>query len=576
VLQHLDAMRHKNAHEKPFFLWTCLQTFLPLASSKNHRNRMRQHLLVFLLFFVVVHLFYYPTWDAGFVTDFTGLAWRIETHHFWDFLNSFDFPSLQPVLNFFLVIFYKVFGTNGLPWYLIFTSLHIINGFLLFQLNTKLLQHFDVPNAKMVGFAAAILFLLSPYASEVVTWRVCFNFSLVSLLILLILWNTVRWLETKEIKYRNRSLLLLLPALFTFELSLITSLLTSSLLLLWTFHFNEKILLQKRLLQATLPQFVMLGGYFLLHKIVLGVWIGHYGAAVHLRFIPKEMLANGFKYFAKYLFFTRYWAHPAKEAFFNGIDKNVWILTTLAAALIMVYFIFFKRLSPPLRLVGWYLLGFGFSLVLILNLYFTYLLHIENDRYGYLPSMFFFTFLLILISLLPRWWNVGFFSFYLIISLFLLHKTTRIWSDATKVYYSLLNDFRWYERDTVYILNLPDNLNGCLLFRDYSGEDLGFADALRYIRRKPYNGKLYEVSQYNMTTIGDGVTAQIDSTGQVIATFNQWGNWWWRRGIGAIGYEKDNFKAAFEGQSCKLQLKDKPKNAAFIYQIGEKWEELIK
>lgn len=535
---------------------------------------MRQHLLVFLLFFAVVHFFYYPTWNAGFVTDFTGLAWRMERHHFWDFLNSFDFPSLQPVLNFFLVIFYKSFGTYGLPWYLVFTSLHITNGFLLFRLNTKLLQSFEVQNAKIIGIAAALLFLLSPYASEAVTWRVCFNFLFVSLLILLILWHTVRWLETNEIKYRNRSLLLLLPALFTFELALTTPLLTTSLLLLWTFHFKEKILLQKRILQSTLPQLLMVSSYFLLHKIVLGVWIGHYGAAVHLRLISKEILANGFKYFTKYLFFVRYWAHPAKESFLNNIDKNVWTLTAIAAVLVIIYFVFFKRLSSPLGLAGWFLLAFGIGLTLILNLYFSYLLHVENDRYGYLPSLFFFTFLTIIFAQLPRWLGIGAFALYILLSGFLLQKTVHIWADGTKVYYSLLNNFNWYNQDTVYILNLPDNFSGTLLFRDASGEDVAFKDALQYVRRKPYHGKIYEVAAYNMTTINDGVTAQVDSSGQIITTFNQWGNWWFLRGIGAVGYEKDNFKVGFEGQSCILQIKKEPKNAVFIYQNGLNWQEL--
>lgn len=529
---------------------------------------------IFALLFGLVHWFYAPTWDAGFITDFTGLAWRIETHHFWDFLNSFGFPSLQPVLNFFLVIFYKLFGVKGLPWYLVFTSLHICNGILLFCLQRKLLRLFQVYQAETIALAASLLFLLSPYASEPVTWRVCFNFLCVSLFILLILWNTVRWLKTNEIKYRSRSLLLFLPALFTFELSFTAPLLTTSLLLLWTFHFKQKELLNKRLFNFTLPSFLMIGAYLFLQKLIIGDWIGHYGAAVHLRFLPKEMLATGFKYFTKYLFFVRDWAHPAKESFFNNIDHKVWLLTAITAVFMIFYIIFFKKLSPPLRLAGWSLLAFGIALAPMLNLYFSYLLHVENDRYGYLASMFFFTFLMILFAQLPRWLGISAFALYFILSGFLLQKTVHIWSDATRVYYSLLNNFHYYNQDTVYILNLPDNFNGCLLFRDASGKDVALKDALRYIHHKPYNGKLYEVAQYNMTAINDGVSVKIDSSKQIVTTFNQWGNWWWWRGLGAVGYEKDHFKATFEGQSCILQWKEKPKGGLFIYQTGEKWKEV--
>lgn len=523
-----------------------------------------------------MHAFYLPTWQSGFVTDFTGLAERIETRQFWDFWRSFDFPSLQPVLNFFLVIFYKSFGTNGLPWYLIFTTLHILNGFLLYRFTLRLTQAFQIKQADFIAIGSALIFLLSPYASEPVTWRVCFNFLFTSLLILSVLWHTLRWLQTDESRFRNYTLLLFLVALFTFELSLTAPFLALMLVLLWTFHVDEKSKLRSRILKSFLPQIAMIGGYFLLTRLSLGTWIGHYGSDVHLRLIPREIAAHAYQYFAKYLFFARYFEHPNKMALFEAFNKPWVLYGAIGVSLILLaaYMRSFKRLAPRTRLLGWSLLAFFISLSLMLNLYFNYLLHVENDRYGYLASMFFGIFLATLFSFLPNWGRYLALASWLIISGFLLQKTNRYWSESTQVFQSLLTDFRWETQDTVYILNLPDNYNGVLLFRDYSGNDRAFADALRYVHDSPFDGKIFEVGQYNMTSLADGVSAVQDSTGVIVPTFNQWGNWWWRRGIGASAYETGHYSFETKGQSYELRLKSDPGNTVFIYQDGLKWREL--
>lgn len=347
-------------------------------------------------------------------------------------------------------------------------------------------------------------------------------------------------------------------------------------MLLWRTQFPSKGLLRVWFRQLLLPQLLLITGYFILHKIILGAWVGHYGAVVHLRLVPAEILANVFKYLAKYLLFARYWEHSYKTALFTDIDKNVWLFTFLFGALAIAYIWFYKKLSPPIKLAGWFLLAFFITLLPIINLYFNYLLHIENDRYGYLPSMFFALFLMTAASTLPRWLAYGVFAIYLSISGYYLQRTNHIWSDATEVYYSLLNDFRWYDKKEVYVLNLPDNLQGSLLFRDYALKDSTLKDALRYIGQRPYNGIVHEVAQYNMTMISDGVSAERKNNNTIFVTFNQWGNWWWRGGIGASAYEQETFSFTPNGQSYELHLTKPSKDAVFIYQKGGKWEELEK
>lgn len=531
---------------------------------------------VFFSFFVMVHLFYYPTWNAGFVTDFLGWQERFDHSSVFNVLYNFGVPSLHQLSNFFFFIFYKSFGINGLGWYLIFTTLHTVNAFLLYQFTKKLLDRLQATSIFFISFVGALFFLLSPYQTEVLVWKVCLNYLLVGTLLLASLQRTLYWLESTDQRGLYHAHLLFIISLFTLELSLMLPLLNLSLIWLWTFSRGEMPDFKKRLFQLVIPQFAILGVYFLINRLLYGVWIGHYGAATHLNFQLFDVFANYFRYLSKYLLFSRYFEHSYKEALFLALGRlSIIIPATLVGISLLVAYVFhLKKLAPRLQVAGWMLLAFFILLTPIITLYTQYLLHVENDRYGYVASMFFGIFLAAILSLLPRWLTVGLLTGWLFLSGFYLQKTVSFWSESTEVYNNLINTFDWYDKKEVYILNIPDNYNGVLQFRDLSGKDQAFKDALQYIRRKPYTGTLHEVAQYNMTTAMDGATAQRDSSGTIVVTFNQWGNWWWRNGIGASAYEKETFSFEPKGHFYELHLKAKPSDAVFIYQKGGKWVEL--
>ena len=531
--------------------------------------------LAFLLFLSLAHLFYFPTWNAGFVTDFTGLAERIEGGNFADILNCFGFPALQQVLNFFLYIFYQLFGTAPLPWYLIFTFMHALNAWLLLQVGQKIGQQLKIKDPYTVSFIASLFFLLSPYQTEVLVWRVCFNFLFSSAMILTALWYLTIWLENKH----NRPLIIFhlsfLTALFTFELAFALPFISLCYLILWNASNGNNRATISDSLKTIAPQFGAIGAYFLLTKLTLGSWVGHYGPSVHLRFDLTESLANGFRYLSKFSFFTRYLEHGMKEKIFQWLDNPMltYGLTVLLLLLIAFALIRFRALSNKAKVSLFFLLAFFIALLPIINLYFNYLLLIENDRYGYLASMFFCMTLTLVLSFLPRWLYFAASAAFLALSCVLLWNTNQHWKASTKVYYGLLNDFESYDQEEVYLLNLPDNLKGAPIFRDFSGQGKAFADALQYIRQKPYNGIIYEVAQYNMTRLSNGVKVEQKAPGQLLITFNQYGNWWWRKGQGASNFEIKQFKFTNQGQSYLLDLKEVSDNASFLYQLEDHFEE---
>ena len=528
-------------------------------------------LLHYLLFWTITQLFYFPTWNAGFVTDFTGLLNRFEGRTASGILDCFGFPALQQVLNTILYSWHSLFGISPLPWYLLQSSLHALNAWLLLQLGKALSVHLQLSNARLIGWMAALLFLVSPYASEPVTWRVAQNFLLSTAIILGTSRLTIKWSAFAQLSHWVWIQILFVLGLFTFELVLIVPFVSSLLLFVLPGGTWAK---WRRL---SLPQFAGVAGYFLLNRAILGSWVGHYGAEVHLKFDLQGMLGNALRYALKHLLFVRDWPHHLKQGLFEGL-LNPWIAYGLTGTLIigLIAGLAVKnRLKARFVLIMFALLSFGLALAPILNLYFNYTLHLENDRYGYLASAFLMLGLAAALSALPKWGRLPFLITYLGISSYFLWQHNQYWWKSTQVYHQMLNTFEAYEAPEVYLLNLPDNFQGAPMFRDYSGEDLAFRDALKYIKRKPYQGKIFEVAQYNMTRLTDGATAKRDSTGLIRVEFNQWGNWWWRRGIGmGPGYDTDSYTVNSKGHHYFLESRKAEQGAVFLFQEALEWKEV--
>jgi len=273
----------------------------------------------------------------------------------------------------------------------------------------------------------------------------------------------------------------------------------------------------------------------------------------------------------KYLFFVRTYPHAYKAAIFNFCDKyGLLILCFLAISSLV--FLLYKKAKPSLNhnkrtaIIPLLLTTFIITLLPVLNLFFYWLQHIENDRYGYLPSVFGMMLISYLIFQLAKYLRYGLLIIYLITSTFLLYQTNQNWKASTTVFYSLLGNYRWYDAENVVILNVPDNYNGAYLFR-IIGRTSGFQDALTYIHKKKVKGKIWEVVQYNMVESTDGVNAIKENSNQLKVTFNQWGNWFWRNGVGVgTAHQRSLYTAHFKGQYYLLDLKNPPANTVYIYQ----------
>lgn len=528
-----------------------------------------------LLFVAFALAVYWPTRHAGFVMDWLGWQYAYNRDGWAGVPGSFGYPGLHPVLHLGNYTLYWLFGANSPVWYWVFACLHGLNAWLLARLVLRLPLGMSVLQQTTIGLATGTLFLLSPYAAEVVVWRVCLHYLLALLFALLAMHRTLDYLTEPRKSVLWQIHLLVLAALFTFEWSLVIPVLLATLVLVW--FFAQKMPLSPALFgKLFAPQAGLWALYFLLNKIKIGDWVGHYGADTHLNMDPKYMSANMLRYTVKQFAFARDWEHNFKAPFFESLadGRPFWLGTGIVLLAAAVWLLFFRRLNLRLRWAGAAFAWFFVALLPVSNLFFYALQYSENDRYGYFANGFGWIGLLLLLSFLPKMFFRAIIVGYVAVSAWFLMNINHCWIESEKICAGLVEDFRWYDRDEVIILASPDNYLGVFMFR-IIGQINGFNEALELRRGKPFKGNMWEVVQFNVVAPDYAITAEKDSTGLLYKIgFKQDGNWWWRNGIGATDYENDRYTFKMQQWHVEMQLKEKRPNTAVIYPVGNKWIEV--
>jgi len=525
--------------------------------------------VVLFLFVCISYILYAPTIGAGFVTDFVGFLQRVEEHGPGGFINSFGFPALQPVLNAFLITFYQLFELNGWGWFFIFSGLHGLNAFLVFKLAHRLSKiHLNDENI-FWPIIAGLIFLCSPYQSEAVVWKVCFNFLFSSFLMLSIFHLLLNYLQSNKGKWIYYSIGLYFFALLTFELPLILPLLLMAYIFI--FYPNKCLQISKRFI---LPLLVLIGLYLIGNKLILSDWVGHYGADTHLNVDIEMMSQNVWKYTAKHLGFVRFYPHKYKQAifgFFSGTNLSLWYLL-LGIGLLVIGYWRRKKWSSSHKLIGFSMLSFYIALVPILNLFFYSLMYLENDRYGYFPSAFLALSLIFIFRLLPKSIGIGLATLYLLFSVHFLVKMNGLWASSNRVVQGLFESYEWEKEEEVYLLNLPANMHGVYMFGDHTGNHQAFTPSLIHLANKKPIGSVQEIIQYNLTKEDNYASATQDSLGNINLELSHWGSWWWRKNLKNKAYENETYSVKFSGRKYHLEPKESMDNAVFLIHDGLKWK----
>ncbi len=529
---------------------------------------------LYFFFFFLVLAFYWDTREAGFVTDFLDWQTKFDTFSFGQIIHPTEdgIKSFYHLTHLQMYALSSLFGTSGLPWFLIFVALFALNGLFVFLFFQKLFTAFDLKNESEIAFIGVLCFLLSPYQAEVVVWRAAFHYFTAFLMLVGYLLLVIKYLQKPNPQLVVGATFLYACSIFALEFFYLTPFLAAVLVLFWQLNAAEKLSNLRKIYTffVGIPLSI-LGIYFVIYHFSYGKWIAHYGADAHKNLFSPEAFATYAKYVTKHLFFIRYLENHVKTPFFHYFDApNVaWTVLIGVVSAGILGLIFFKKMRPAPRFMYLSFVYFSILIAPALSLFFVTGLLTENDRFGYIASPFLFMFITLLLSRLPRVIFRSLMAIFLGFNVFFLVKTTRFWFLAERVQTNLIQTYNFWEADEVLSLNTPDNFEGMPMFKVWDDES-GITKTLSAFRRRKPTGKIYDVQRYNLVNSSDGVHVRVNAPDSLTVLFNQYGTWWWREPT----YETPQYRVKAGVGSYTLKLKPTNLKRVIIFQVGNTWREV--
>lgn len=465
---------------------------------------------------------------------------------------------------------FSLFGTSPFPWYFIYSVLFGFNAYLVYKLVGKL-THFVGMKQNALPIITAFLFLIHPYQSAAVVWKVCFHYLLATALILSTLLFTLNYIKHKRKVDSCKLGISFILGMFTHELMISIPLMT---IVLAAVLFVEKNPFYKRLLLiVVIPQLLFLLLYFNLRPLLL-LNTGKASVLSEHPIQPMKQLSAVYQYGTKHALFTRYWSHAAKQNWQLTLQKPAVLVTLgiITLFLIGLFFYNYRRCSPTIKLLGISLFLFATAIAPFSSAHISYILFVTNDMYGLSGSAFIICATVALLYLFPKRMRDVLVLLYATLSIILLAKTIYYWHESGAVMKSLQSDFRWYDAKNVYVLASPDNFRGINMMKSHEASMLD--DHLLVENGTRPTCEITDIIQFNMTKRSDGVSVQVHSPDSLSVKFNQWGTWHWRNGIGASSYENEHFKVDLAIPYYHLKIKSRKAGDVFIYQDGMKWKEV--
>lgn len=534
--------------------------------------------LLWLLLWLAVMLLYVPAWKGGFQQDFQG--WLELYHHstFWGMLNREGIPvhSFYQVTQLQLYILTKLFGVHPVPWFLLFTALHALNGTLLYRLVRAVLSDFQLANAEWVALAGTLLVLFNPSMTEVVIWKAAYHYLIAVQGILWILWWARKYLLNREPKWVWGSILLLVILAFTLELWYTIPLLVGLMIIAYyRAGIINKGQFRSSLTKLFLPLAAVLLLHLLIYRLTYGTWFAHTAFTSPGDDSMIYVAARLWGYEWHLLGFGRFSPHELRELVYKktGYTKGGLLAIALVAILAEWSWRSYPRWKGGMRAIalfgGWSLI----SIVIILHYLPADLFVVSNDRYLYLSAFFQWTLVAIVLAVLFRnvWLRRIAFAVVLLACLGFTAYLVREWRHSTKVFRAVQDKFIWKDAPVVLILNMPSMYNGIGIIRGSDTSELPWH--LANFGRSVPKGQVRDVSSYNMLHSWDGAHVVVEDSIHLHVSLNQWGSWWQLNGLGALDRSNALFDLHFidPGHDYRLTLKQQPPGMVILYQQGLEW-----
>jgi len=425
------------------------------------------HCILPAIFVLCGFMAYFNTINSFFLSDDFGKIYSVSksgAFAVWSF--SLDTRFFRPLISLSFFVDYKLWGLNPDGYHLTNTLVHSLNSYLVFLICLLLINRTRfLPKMRWsLSIFSGFIFLVLPGHSEAVAWIsgrgdvIAAFFCLSSFCMYLF--------------YRQNSVscfLLISILLFVFALLSKESAISYPLVLLS--YEIYAYLIEKRnrheilsRLYPPLIYFLCLLLYFSVRYMAIGKIIGGYGKRVHLNLDFIRLLRN-------LIFFSARAILPPMPDAITAVLSATGIAVLVVAALLLMKRAKRFPLSDPDRekveLFSFLSIAFILSLLPAITLGISPF-DTKGERFLYLASAFSSTSIIFLISFLIN--NRKYFAILVICLLSasgisLYHSNTN-WKEAGEISKGILESLKPLGKvNRLFIINLPDNLNGAYIYR---------------------------------------------------------------------------------------------------------------
>ncbi len=533
---------------------------------------------ILLLNFFLAGLFYLPSLHSKFVYDINMHFVAYEKYGIAGFWSCWGENTIRWGINCVNYVIWRLFGASDIVWFTVFIFFHALCATLLYRFLHYILQRIFFTYAFPAAFISMLLFLLSPFHSETVVWGATLFYITFTASFLGIMLCFVRYAETPRPRYLVILYLLYLFEMVTFEVFLIVAVLSVILYLLLQYTGSLSLTVRRLVTVFVLPQIAVIGLYFLWNQLRIGQIVGHYGASTHFHYDTWLFTSNFTKYLLKFSYAHLFLSYHIRDKVYEHLSHHQVLIPILIfyilSVIAMVYNFFRRNTNPAWRIVILLFALFFITLLPVLNLLFQYNKDIEQERYMYVPALFFYAGLTIAFFQVFRRAAYAFMLIALCISVFFLHRNVYYWQENGKIFNSLIADYRWPDAKRIFILLNGDNYRGAYMMRDMP--ESAFAEMLHVQRHIDIADNSYDLLQFNVLNPQDSCYHEIVDSSTVKITFAQWGNWFWYKSYGAASYDSTLYKVTIDewNHSFTAQFKDKQPGDVYIYQAKDKWVEV--
>jgi len=531
---------------------------------------------IYLFYFILSLLVFYPLLKAHFVVDTNSFFLSYIKYGWGGLLNIFNDASVHIVQHYTIFFIWKFFGLNSWVWQIITMLLHAFCAIQIYYLFKEIGKNFDINQQEFPAFLAGFIFLLHPLTTETLAWSCCMMYIQVSIFCIYVLRCFLRYNNSPN----SRDVMLIygvfLVAVFTWELAFTLPFIIG---VIWYFLPKAKLKWNDLLIRIIVPMLFMVALFFLMNKITRNNAVGHYGAQAHLNTNPLMISFNTLRYGLKYFFVHQF----LSDQFLNKLMWNVegyWLadpipwITLGSVALILLFILLFKRKMNSIQLLlSMFVIIILLSILPVLNIWPVIPRDIQQDRYLYYTLCYFIIFLVFLTKYLFKKWYWLPLVLYMIIGSSILTYYLKSWKAVGAMAFGLVEDFRWENKNQIFILSNADNVNGAFAFVNWPIS--AFAENLITYRGMDLRPRIFEIAQLQHTGLHDSIHVEkIDSKTLLVKAMN--GKYFYFESFLAKNYENEHVKVRFNDAKnlYTVEFKKLSPNDVILYQNGDKWREL--